>query len=107
MNAAERVKTAQSESEATRDRPLPDTAKGARRGRSVVQSVRLPEADFRAIEAVAAEQGVPVGALIRGWVLEGLATERDSTLREALDKLTVAVQRAQRRLAASEQPTPL
>jgi hypothetical protein len=34
----------------------------------VVQSVRLPAEAFAAIEEIAAWAGVPVSALIRGWV---------------------------------------
>jgi len=35
--------------------------------------VRLPAEDFEAIERIAAQANVLVGALIRGWVLAGLA----------------------------------
>jgi hypothetical protein len=66
MDAKQEVERAQVESEATRDQPLPDHVKGERRGRSVVQSVRLPADAFGAIEEVAARAGVPVSALIRG-----------------------------------------
>jgi hypothetical protein len=70
--------TASSEAwtEATRELPLPEGARGERHGRSVVQSVRLPAEEFAEIERIAAQAGVPVGALIRGWVLAGLAAER-------------------------------
>ena len=37
--------------------------------------VRLPAEDFEAIERIAAQANVLVGALIRGWVLAGLAEE--------------------------------
>ena len=70
------VQAVQEESEAMRDQPLPEGVKGERRGRSVVQSVRLPVEDFEDIERIAAQANVPVGALIRGWVLTGLAAER-------------------------------
>ena len=57
MDAKQEVERAQADSEATRDEPLPEHAKGERRGRSVVQSVRLPAEKFAAIEEVAARAG--------------------------------------------------
>ncbi|MBO0840340.1 MAG: hypothetical protein J2O49_05940 [Sciscionella sp.] len=93
------VEVAQAESEATRDTPMPVGAKGVRRGRSVVQSVRLPEGEFAEIERIAREADVPVGALIRGWVLSALARERDTSLRTAIDHLAGEAERL-RRLAA-------
>ena len=65
MDAKRAVEIAQAESEATRAEPLPEDARGERRGRSIVQSVRLPADQFAEIERIAAEAGVPVGALIR------------------------------------------
>ena len=50
------------------------------------ESVRLP-ADVPEIERIAAQAGVPVGALIRGWVLAGLAAERGTSLRDAIEHL--------------------
>ena len=61
MDAKRAVKIAQAESEATRDEPFPEDVRGERRGRSVVQSVRLPAEEFAEIERIAAESGVPVG----------------------------------------------
>lgn len=49
-----------------------DSVKGERRGRSIVQSVRLAQDDYLEIERLAGEAGVPISALIRGWVLDGL-----------------------------------
>ena len=74
-------------------------ARAERRGRSVVQSVRLPAEDFAEIERIAAQAGVPVGALIRGWVLAGLAAERGTSLRDAIEHLAEEALRL-RRLAA-------
>ena len=71
MDAKRAVEIAQAESEATRELPLPEGTRGERHGRSVVQSVRLPAEEFAEIERIAAQAGVPVGALIRGWVLAG------------------------------------
>jgi hypothetical protein len=59
----------------------------------------LPAGDFAEIERIAAQAGVPVGALIRGWVLTGLAAERGTSLRDAIEHLAEEAQRL-RRLAA-------
>jgi hypothetical protein len=96
MDAKRAVKMVQAESEVTRDEPIPEGVKGERRGRSVVQSVRLPADDFAEIERIAAEAGVPVGALIRGWVLAGLAGERSTSLRGAIEHLAAEAERLRR-----------
>ena len=100
MSAKRDVEVAQAESEASRDVPLPDQIHGQRRGRSVVQSVRLPEAEFADIERLARQRDVPVSALIRGWVLAALAEERSTSLRSAIDRLAGDADRL-RRLAAN------
>ena len=102
MRDEDEVRAVQAESEARRDAALPDDARGQRRGRSVVQSVRLPEAEFLAIERLAGELDVPISALIRGWVLEGLAAERDASLRAAVDRLAVDAERLKRLLSRSD-----
>jgi hypothetical protein len=75
------VKAAQAESEATRDEPYPADAKGQRPHRA---------------EAIAEEHEIPVGALIRGWVLRAVAAERDLTLADAVDRLAADVDRLRR-----------
>lgn len=102
MDAKQEVERAQVESEATRDEPLPEQVKGERRGPSVVQSVRLPAEKFAAIEEIAQRAGVPVGALIRGWVLQGLAAEQGTSLREGIERLAADADRLRRLAAASE-----
>jgi hypothetical protein len=101
MDAQHAVQIAQAESEATRDQPIPEGVRGERRGRSVVQSVRLPAEEFAEIERIAAESGVPVGALIRGWVLAGLAAEQATSLRGAIEHLAAEAERLRRLAAAS------
>ena len=96
------VEAAQEESEAAFGEELPEEARGERRGRSVVQSVRLPVEDFEEIERIAARAKVPVGALIRGWVLGGLAAERGTSLRDAIDHLAEEAQRLRRLAAVSD-----
>ena len=102
MDAKRAVERAQAESEATRDEPIPDEARGERRGRSVVQSVRLPAEQFAEIERLAAEASVPVGALIRGWVLAALAAERSTSLRDAIEHLAAEAERLRRLAAISD-----
>lgn len=53
----------------------------------------------RGVERVQAES-VPVSALIRGWILAGLAAERGTSLRDAINHLAGEAERL-RRLAAS------
>lgn len=98
----EQVKQAQSESEESRDGPYPQDTTGERpgRGRSVVQSVRLPTDEYKEIEKLARTADVPVSALIRGWVLAGLAQNRDATLSDAVERLAYDLDRV-RRLASS------
>lgn len=100
----DRIKAAQAESEGTRDEPYPpDAPEGERPGhtRSVVQSVRLPADAMAEIEAIANRHDVPVGALIRGWVLAALAVERDDSLTDAVDQLVSDAERV-RRLAKEQ-----
>lgn len=82
--------------------PLPDGVREERRGRSVVQSVRLPAESLEAIEKVAQRAGVPVSALIRGWVLQGLAAEQGTSLREGIERLAADADRLRRLVAGSE-----
>lgn len=102
MDAKQEVERAQAESETTRDEPLPDHVIGERRGRSVVQSVRLPAEAFAAIEELAACAGVPVSALIRGWVLQGLTNEQGMSLRDGIERLAADAERLRRLAAASD-----
>lgn len=102
MDAKQAVEQAQIESEATRDQPLPEHVKGERRGRSVVQSVRLPAEKFAAIEEIAALAGVPVSALIRGWILGGLAAEQGTSLRDGIERLAADADRLRRLAATSD-----
>jgi hypothetical protein len=102
MDMKQEVERVQIESEATRDQSLPEQVKGERRGRSVVQSVRLPTDKFAAIEEIAERAGVPVSALIRGWVLQGLATEQGTSLRDRIERLAADADHLRRLAAASE-----
>lgn len=86
------------EAEATMNDPYPDDTKVTRPGhaKSVVQSVRLPGDALAAIEQIAADHEVPVGALIRGWVLQALAAEQEETMVGAVDRLIADAERLKR-----------
>jgi predicted DNA-binding ribbon-helix-helix protein len=94
----ELIEAAAAEAEATKDGPMPSGTTWTRpnRTRSVVQSVRLPGEAYAAIERIAAENNVSIGALIRGWVLQGLAAEQESTLASAVQLLAADVERIRR-----------
>lgn len=102
MSAKHDVEAVQVESENSKDVPLPEHVRGQRRGRSVVQSVRLPEAEFAEIEHLADELDIPISALIRGWVLTGLANERGTSLRSAIDRLAGDADRLRKLAAKSD-----
>ena len=83
------IKQVQEESERTKDDPYPEDVAWTRPNLagSVVQSVRLPAAAFAEIEQIARDANVPVSALIRGWVLSSLAAEKNTTLKDAVNRL--------------------
>ena len=101
MGIESEIKAIQQESEGAKDLPLPEDAVGERRGRSVVRSVRLPETEYEEIEELAQKLDVPVSALMRGWVLQGLAEERGLSLRGAIERVLGETDRL-RRIAHQE-----
>ena len=90
-------------SEASRDQPLSDRA--ARRGqsRSVVYSVRLTPEQTEEIQRIAEEAAIPASALVRDWVVAGLAAERGpATLDSLVDALSRDVDKIRRSVARRE-----
>jgi hypothetical protein len=84
-------------SEATRDDPLSDRAVRKGNTRSVVYSVRLTPDQTDEIQRMADEAGIPASGLVREWVLQGLAAERDVASPESLvDALARDVDRLRR-----------
>ena len=63
---------------------------GGDRGRSVVYSVRLTPEQTDEIRRLAQKAGVTASALVREWVLQGLAAERETP---SLGSLLVAISR--------------
>jgi len=96
------IRSVQEESEKAKDEAYPEGTSGRLPGRtrSVVQSVRLPSEAMAEVERIAHAHGVPVSALIRGWVLAGLAAEQDDSLQAAVDRLREDVERVQRLASA-------
>ncbi len=89
-------------SERTRDEPLSDRAVRKRPTRSVVYSLRLTPAQAEAIQQLADAADVPASGLVRGWVLQALAAERESTLEAAMEALVRDVDRLRRHLTQRE-----
>jgi hypothetical protein len=71
-------------SEAARDEAISDRAVRKRNTHSVVYSVRLTREQTEEIQRIADEAGIPASGLVREWVLQGLAAERDAASPESL-----------------------
>ena len=85
-------------SERTRDEPLSEGAARKRQTRSVVYSIRLTPEQTQEIQRIAAAAGVPATALVRGWVLQGLAAEREGSVEQTVEALSRDVARLRRQL---------
>jgi hypothetical protein len=81
------------EAEATRDDPLPGDAVATKPNKSVTVATRLTPEDVAEVEALADRLDVPVSALLRGWILAGLAAKKEESVAAALDRLSADVQR--------------
>lgn len=81
------------EADANRDKPLPAEAVATRPNKSVPVAVRLAPEDVAAIEGLAAQLDVPMSALLRGWILAALASQREESLSSAIDRIAADVQR--------------
>lgn len=81
------------EAEATRDVPMPADAAPIKPHKTVTLATRLNAEDVAEIEALADRLDVPVSALLRGWILAGLAGRKQDSPATALDRLGADVQR--------------
>jgi transposase-like protein len=63
-----------------RDDPIPAGAHATRRNRpkSAMLSLRLNPDELAAVHDLAGEHGVPASALVRGWIVQRLADERNA-----------------------------
>jgi hypothetical protein len=86
-------------SERTRDEPLSDQATRKRDTQSVVYSIRLTPGQIEEIQRLAAETGVLATALVRGWVLQGLLAEREGSVEQTVEALSMNVARLRQQLA--------
>jgi hypothetical protein len=57
------------------------------RGPSPLLTLRVPTETLEALQALAASHDVPVSALARGFILDGLAAHQGEDLRLALERL--------------------
>ncbi|WP_130177612.1 CopG family transcriptional regulator [Cryobacterium sp. SO1] len=92
-NIQKLVENVAAEADATRDEPMPPRATPSRPNKSVPVAVRLAPDDVAAIEILADKLDVPVSTLLRGWILDALATHRDESIGTALDRVTADIQR--------------
>jgi hypothetical protein len=98
-NELERLIAEETEaSERTRDEPLSERAARRVQIRSVVYSIRLTPEQTEEIQRIAAAAGVPATALVRGWVLQGLAAEREGSVEQTVEALSRDVAQLRRQL---------
>lgn len=71
------IEAIREESERTREEPYPAGTQFTRpnRDRSRVYSVRLSEAEYQAVQQVAAAAHLPASTLVRSWILARLEQE--------------------------------
>ncbi|GEK79714.1 hypothetical protein [Agrococcus baldri] len=50
-------------------------------------SLRVPGETLESLQALASSDGVPVSALVRGFILDGLASRGNDDLRQAVERL--------------------
>jgi hypothetical protein len=85
-------------SEQARDEPPSGRAARKSQTRSVVYSVRLTPEQTQEIQRIADHAGVPAAGLVRGWVLQGLAAERENSVEQTVEALSRDVARLRRQL---------
>lgn len=66
------------------------------RADTAVQSVRLNIEDLEEVRVIAARSGVPVGALLRGWIKEGMAAEKSTSIDDSIERLAADLNRLRR-----------
>ena len=61
--------------------------------KSQMLSLRVPDETMREIEKLAKDRDLPLSALVRGWILRGLATESDDSVPDTVRRLAAEVDR--------------
>jgi hypothetical protein len=96
MSETARVAALAEEAERTRDGDdmLLDSAPSGQPNRALatMMSVRLPNDAADAVTDIAAELGLPVSALLRGWILAGLA-ESAGSADQVIDRVSADLER--------------
>lgn len=92
-NVGKLIARVASEADATRDDPMPAGIASTRPNKSVPVAVRLARDDVATIEALAGKLDLPMSTLLRGWILDGLAANREESIATALDRVTADIQR--------------
>lgn len=93
------IQAAIEDSERTRDAVPPPGTRGVRKNRepASVYSVRLPDRIIAELMALADAQDVPVAAVVRGFIIDGLLKHDGGNLSAALDRLERDVDEVRRR----------
>jgi hypothetical protein len=103
-DAKQLVEQIAAESEATMNDPMPPGTVFTRpnRAKSVMFSLRLNPDELAAVQELAGERDVPASALVRGWIVQRLAAERNAPTDTAavVERLEADV-RTLRKLVAS------
>ena len=92
-DVAKEVQAVALEAEATADDPMPTKVLPTKPNKSVPVAVRLAPEDAAAIDDLAASMNLPSSALMRGWILQGLAASREESLNSAIERIAADVQR--------------
>lgn len=78
--------------------PVPESADYRALNDTTTVALRLSRADAAAISALASKQGIPVSALLRGWVLTGLHHEQGDNVGATLNELEQGLRRLRQAL---------
>ncbi len=78
-----------------------DSTPNFRAAGTTTVSIRMNEADVRAITELAEERGVPISHLMRLWILDGLAGEPRGAVNEAFQELDRALETLRRAVTHS------
>jgi hypothetical protein len=92
-DAEQLVEQIAAEADATQDQPMSVDATPTKAHKTITVATRLTAADVAEIEAIADRLDVPVSALLRGWIVAGLAGCKEDSVTTALDRLSADVQR--------------
>jgi len=97
-NVAAEIEAIQTDSTRLAHEPVPDSAEYGALNDTRTLALRLKRKDADAISALALAQGVPVSALLRGWVLAGLHHEQGDNVGATLSELEQGLRRLRKAL---------